>query len=106
MRWFISDPVTIDNGRDCRTLSGLDTLRLGEQARERSHSLTIGGGPGPGGGALNNLSQTPRTPCTPTFATEKDAITNFVDFNPAGGGLKLFMPSARQDKAAEAGVES
>jgi len=66
-----------------RTLSGLDTLRLGEQARERSHSLTIGGGPGPGGGALNNLSQTPRTPCTPTFATEKDAITNFVDFNPA-----------------------
>ena len=51
-----------------RTLSGLDTLRLGEEARERSHSLT----------------QTPRTPCNPTFATEKDAITNFVDFNPAG----------------------
>ena len=56
-----------------RTLSGLDSLRLGEQARERSHSLTIGG-----------LPQGPRTPCTPTFATEKDAITNFVDFNPAG----------------------
>ena len=53
-----------------RTLSGLDTLRLGEQARERSHSLS--------------LTQGPRTPCTPTLASEKDAITNFVDFNPAG----------------------
>ena len=58
-----------------RTLSGLDTLRLGEQARERSHSLSLAGG---------GLTQTPRTPCTPTFASEKDAITNFVDFNPAG----------------------
>ena len=66
-----------------RTLSGLDTLRMGEQARERSHSLTLGGG---GGGMqqLNNMNHTPRTPCTPTFANEKDAITNFVDFNPAG----------------------
>ena len=60
-----------------RTLSGLDTLRLGEQARERSHSLS--------------LTQGPRTPCTPTLASEKDAITNFVDFNPAGGD-----PAGRQ----------
>ena len=67
----------------CRTLSGLDTLRMGEQARERSHSLTIGGGgPGSVSGALAGTG--PRTPCTPTFANEKDAITNFVDFNPAG----------------------
>ena len=57
-----------------RTLSGLDTLRLGEQARERSHSLSLAGG---------GLAQPPRTPCTPTFASQKDAITNFVDFNPA-----------------------
>ena len=57
-----------------RTLSGLDTLRLGEQARERSHSLSLAGG---------GLAQAPRTPCTPTFASQKDAITNFVDFNPA-----------------------
>lgn len=66
----------------CRTLSGLDTLRMGEQARERSHSLTIGGGPGSVTGSLAGAG--PRTPCTPTFANEKDAITNFVDFNPAG----------------------
>ena len=64
-----------------RTLSGLDSLRLGEQARERSHSLTIGG-----------LPQGPRTPCTPTFATEKDAITNFVDFNPAGNNSDSRKP--------------
>ena len=78
-----------------RTLSGLDSLRLGEQvnsyiiiifslfiqARERSHSLT---------GERHSLTMSglhsstgPRTPCTPTFANEKDAITNFVDFNPA-----------------------
>ena len=68
-----------------RTLSGLDTLRLGEQARERSHSLTLGGGPGGGAGSLAGAG--PRTPCTPTFANEKDAITNFVDFNPAGNNI-------------------
>ena len=55
---------------------------MGEQARERSHSLTLGGGPGSVTGALAGAG--PRTPCTPTFANEKDAITNFVDFNPAG----------------------
>ena len=52
---------------------------MGEQARERSHSLTLGGG------LQQPAARTPRTPCTPTFANEKDAMTNFVDFNPAGG---------------------
>ena len=42
------------------------------QARERSHSLSIPG--------MNTV----RTPCTPTFSTERESITNFVDFNPAG----------------------
>ena len=73
-----------------RTLSGLDSLRLGEQARERSHSLTIGG-----------LPQGPRTPCTPTFATEKDAITNFVDFNPAG---KVRAELRDQNRKQQSGV--
>jgi len=50
------------------------------QARERSHSLTGDRHALPMGGLH---AQGPRTPCTPTFANEKDAITNFVDFNPA-----------------------
>jgi hypothetical protein len=44
------------------------------QARERSHSLSIPG------------MKTVRTPCTPTFSTHRESITNFVDFNPAGQG--------------------
>ena len=63
-----------------RTLSGLDSLRIGQQVRERSQSLSMAGGVPPGG-------VTVRTPCTPTLSTAKDAITNFVDFNPAGQNI-------------------
>ena len=59
-----------------RTLSGLDSLRIGQQVRERSASLSMTGVP-PGQGTV-------RTPCTPTLSTAKDAITNFVEFNPSG----------------------
>ena len=66
-----------------RTLSGLDSLRLGEQSRERSHSLTIG----------SLTERGPRTPCTPTFSSEKDSVTNFVEFNPAGDTVQLLLSS-------------
>ena len=80
-----------------RMVGGIPTATAGGMLGDPHHLQR----PGSAGGLVGGSR-----PITPSFSNDKDPGQQFVDFNPAGAGLKLFMPSARQDKAAGAGVES
>ena len=73
-----------------RTLSGLDTLRMGSAAAAAAAAGGAGGLGGLGGSRLDQprpASATGLRPITPSFANEKENGQNFVDFNPAGKNL-------------------